>query len=50
MGDAIFRAVITSVEQVVDPVDYSIKVYAKVLDANPEFRPGMYVRARIEED
>lgn len=50
MDNGIFRGVITSVGQVVNPSDYSIKVYVKVLESNPEFRPGMYIRARIEEE
>lgn len=50
MGDNTFKAVVTSVDQVVDPADYSIKVYAKVGDRHEEFRPGMYVRAKVREE
>lgn len=46
MGKSTFAATIVSIEQTVDKKDYSIKVYARVTDSNPMFRPGMYVRAR----
>ena len=48
MGKATFSATIVSIDQSVDKEDYSIKVYAKVNAANAEFRPGMYVRAKIK--
>ena len=40
-------ATIISIDQAVDEKDYSIKVYAKVKEANSAFRPGMYVRAKL---
>ena len=46
MGKTSFPATISSVDQAVDKTDYSIKVYARVKDSNPTFRPGMYVRAK----
>ena len=47
MGKTSFPATISSVDQAVDKTDYSIKVYARVKDSNPTFRPGMYVRAKL---
>lgn len=47
MDDKTFSAVITTADQVVDQNDYSIKVYADINEILDEFRPGMYVRARI---
>lgn len=47
MGRQTFPATIVSIEQTVDANDYSIKVYAKVKKTHPNFRPGMYVRARV---
>ena len=47
MGKATFSATVSSIDQAVDKKDYSIKVYARVKDSNPVFRPGMYVRAKI---
>ena len=48
MGKQTFQAAIISVEQAVDQKDYSIKVYARVKDSHPSFRPGMYVRAKVK--
>lgn len=47
LGKLTFAATIVSIDQAVDKKDYSIKVYAKVSETNPQFRPGMYVRAKI---
>ena len=47
LGKSTFAATIVSIDQAVDKKDYSIKVYAKVSETNPQFRPGMYVRAKI---
>lgn len=47
LGKSTFAATIVSIDQTVDKKDYSIKVYAKVSETNPQFRPGMYVRAKI---
>ncbi|MGM9714481.1 MAG: efflux RND transporter periplasmic adaptor subunit [Prevotella sp.] len=48
MGKKTFSATVISVDQAVDKTDYSIKAYARVKDAHPSFRPGMYVRAKIK--
>lgn len=48
MGKQTFAATIVSIDQSVDPTDYSIKVYARVQSSCPDFRPGMYVRARVK--
>lgn len=48
MGKQTFDAVIVSIDQTVDAKDYSVKVYARVKDVRPDFRPGMYVRARVK--
>lgn len=49
IGDKEFEAIIDAVDQVVNPNDYSIKVYATIKDYQDEFRPGMYVRARLAD-
>lgn len=48
MGTRTFQARILSIGQQVDPVNRSVEVYARILDADPQFRPGMYVAARID--
>ena len=48
MGKKTFSASIVSIDQSVDAKDYSIKVYAKVLSSNGDFRPGMYIRAKLK--
>lgn len=47
MGKDVFNAVLVSVGQSVDNVSRSLEVYARIIDQNPQFRPGMYVTARI---
>lgn len=47
MGGATFSAELLSVDQMVDNVNRSIKVYARVLDPTADFRQGMYVAATI---
>ncbi|MDF9829386.1 efflux RND transporter periplasmic adaptor subunit [Parabacteroides sp. PF5-6] len=47
MGDETFEGEIISVGQAVDNVNRSLEVYAKVMENNELFRPGMYVNARI---
>lgn len=46
-GDT-FSATLLSVDQTVDPTNRSVKVYARVQGSHPQFRPGMYVNARIK--
>ena len=48
MGKTTFSATIISIDQSVDKSDYSVKVYAKVRSTNADFRPGMYVRAKLK--
>ena len=48
MGKQTFSAHIVSIDQSVGEKDYSIKVYAKVTSSNGEFRPGMYIRAKLK--
>lgn len=48
MGKQTFSAQIISIDQSVDAKDYSIKVYAKVTSSNSDFRPGMYIRAKLK--
>lgn len=48
MGKKTFSAQIVSIDQSVDAKDYSIKVYAKVTTSNTDFRPGMYIRAKLK--
>lgn len=47
MGKKTFTATIVSIDQSVDAEDYSVKVYARVDAPNDDFRPGMYVRAKM---
>ncbi|MDL2212906.1 efflux RND transporter periplasmic adaptor subunit [Bacteroides sp. OttesenSCG-928-E20] len=47
MGDEKFGGEIISVGQWVDNVNRSLEVYAKVMENNELFRPGMYINARI---
>lgn len=48
LGKTTFHATLISIGQQVDDANRSIELYAKVLDASPVFRPGMYVSARME--
>ena len=48
MGKQTFRATIVSIDQSVTSDDYSIKVYARIQSSCTDFRPGMYVRARVK--
>ena len=48
MGKQTFSAHIVSIDQSVGEKDYSIKVYAKVTASNGDFRPGMYIRAKLK--
>lgn len=50
LGKTTFHATLVSIGQQVDDSNRSIELYAKVLDANPLFRPGMYVSARMEKE
>lgn len=49
MPDTTFTAELVSVDQMVDNVNRSIKVYARITQACPNFRPGMYVSAQITD-
>lgn len=48
LGDNTFQATITSIGQRVDRQNRSVEVYARSKQNNAQFRPGMYVSARIE--
>lgn len=48
MGKTVFNATIVSIGQKVDEVSRSLEVYARINDANQQFRPGMYITARIK--
>ena len=50
MGRNDFEAEIVAIDQSIDSRDYSIKVYAQVKNEREEFRPGMYVRAKLVEE
>ena len=50
MGNTNFEAEIVAIDQSIDSKDYSIKVYAQVKSEREEFRPGMYVRAKLVEE
>lgn len=47
LGDKEFHATIVSIGQQVDKANRSIELYAKVNESHPQFRPGMYVSARV---
>lgn len=47
MDGQVFEAVLVSVDQMVDSANRSIKVYARVKKADAQFRPGMYVSAKV---
>ena len=47
MGKETFAAKIVAIDQAVDSKDYSVKVYAEVSNSRSDFRPGMYVRAKL---
>ena len=49
MGAQEFSAKVISLGQMVDNVSRSLEVYATVIGSNPQFRPGMYVNARVVE-
>lgn len=49
MGKEIFNATILSIGQKVDEVNRSLEVYAQINEANQQFRPGMYVTARVKK-
>lgn len=47
MGKTVFKATLISIGQKVDKNTRSVEVYARVDTVNSQFRPGMYVTARI---
>ena len=47
MGKTVFKATLISIGQKVDEDTRSVEVYARVDTVNSQFRPGMYVTARI---
>ena len=49
MGKETFGAKIVAIDQAVDSKDYSVKVYAAVNSVRSDFRPGMYVRAKVNK-
>lgn len=49
MGKTVFKATLVSIGQKVDEVSSSLEVYARIDDVNQQFRPGMYVTARIQK-
>ncbi|MDD6210641.1 MAG: efflux RND transporter periplasmic adaptor subunit [Bacteroidales bacterium] len=49
MNDQIFAATVISIGQKIDEVSRSLDVYARVKDKNIQFRPGMYVTARLKK-
>lgn len=49
MGDRTFNATLLSIGQKVDEVNRSLEVYARIQSGDPQFRPGMYVTARIQK-
>lgn len=50
LGKTTFHTTLVSIGQQVDDANRSIELYAKVSDASPLFRPGMYVSARMEKE
>lgn len=49
LGTKTFHATIVSIGQKVDQVNRSLEVYAQIKDADSQFRPGMYVTARLKK-
>lgn len=49
MGQQTFNATILSIGQKVDEISRSLEVYARINEANQQFRPGMYVTARVKK-
>lgn len=49
LPDRTFEATLLSIDQTVDNTNRSIRVYARVKKGDPQFRPGMYVHARISK-
>jgi cobalt-zinc-cadmium efflux system membrane fusion protein len=47
LGTRVFEASVISLGQMVDIVSRSLEVYARVNSGDAQFRPGMYVNARI---
>lgn len=47
MGKTVFKATLIAIGQKVDEDTRSVEVYARVDTVNSQFRPGMYVTARI---
>lgn len=50
MGKTVFKATLISIGQKVDEDTRSIEVYARVDTVDSQFRPGMYVTARIMKE
>lgn len=48
MGKETFHAVVTVIGQQVNNENRSIEAYARVKEQNPQFRPGMYITARVK--
>lgn len=48
LGEKTFRATLISIGQQVDETNRSVELYARVLEQDPLFRPGMYVSATSE--
>jgi cobalt-zinc-cadmium efflux system membrane fusion protein len=49
LGTEVFEATVISLGQMVDNINRSLEVYARVDSRNAHFRPGMYVTAQITE-
>ena len=49
MGKQVFYGTVVSIGQKVDEVNRSLEVYATIKEADPQFRPGMYVTAHIQK-
>lgn len=47
MGEKVFQATLVSIGQKVDEDTRSVEVYARVDTSHSQFRPGMYITARI---
>ncbi len=47
MGKSVFKATLITIGQKVDEDTRSVEVYAKVDTVNSQFRPEMYITARI---
>lgn len=50
LGHTHFHATLISIGQQVDETNRSIELLGRVKESHPQFRPGMYVSAKLETE